>query len=58
MTKKCNCPLCEPELVGGCLEPPFCKPCDVKLLSKCNRCGASFDSKLSKCSECEQLKRS
>jgi hypothetical protein len=53
MKKKCGCGFCESELVQDCMEPSFCKPCDV-VLTKCQQCGASYSSKLSKCPECEK----
>jgi hypothetical protein len=49
---KCKCPYCENELEMGCLEPPFCKPCDVKLV-KCKKCGKMFNAKEPKCPVCK-----
>lgn len=53
MKKKCGCGFCESELVQDCMEPSFCKPCDVTFI-KCPICGASYSSKLDTCPECEK----
>jgi hypothetical protein len=51
MKTKCNCGFCESELVEDCMEPSFCKPCDI-VRTTCPKCGASYSSKLNKCPEC------
>jgi hypothetical protein len=53
MKKKCSCGFCESELKQDCMEPSFCQPCDV-VLTKCQKCGLSYSSKLSECPECEK----
>lgn len=51
--KKCGCHCCEEELKDGCLEPPFCSPCDVVFI-KCKKCGAKLSKTVKKCSACGQ----
>jgi hypothetical protein len=52
MKAKCECSFCEEELVNDCLEPPFCRRCDVVFI-RCNHCGKSYSDKLEACPECK-----
>jgi len=52
--KECKCPFCETELNSGCLEPVFCKPCNIKLV-RCEKCGQLFKAELTKCPNCGEI---
>ncbi len=50
---ECKCPFCERELIGGCFEPLFCQPCQVKFVV-CKKCGKMYNEKLEGCPECRE----
>ena len=50
-SKKCICPYCENELKLECLEPIFCKPCNIKLII-CPNCGGLASETSDKCPHC------
>ena len=55
-TGGCKCPFCESELTMSCVEPDFCKPCEVKFVA-CKKCGSKLSSNCKTCANCgEKIK--